>query len=59
MRIIDLLDKKSIRLSASASDKKDVLDQAIELMGQSGRIRDMEKYRSGVYKREGKYNRYW
>lgn len=28
MRIIDLLDKKSIQLNAVASGKKDVLDQA-------------------------------
>lgn len=52
MRIIDLLDKKSIQLNAVASGKKDVLDQAVTLMGQSGKIRDIEKYRRGVYKRE-------
>ena len=50
MRIIDLLDKKSIQLNAVASGKKDVLDQAVTLMGQSGKIRDIEKYRRGVYK---------
>ena len=52
MRIIDLLDKKSIQLNAVASGKKDVLDQAVTLMGQSGKIQDIEKYRRGVYKRE-------
>ena len=52
MRIIDLLDKKSIKLNAVASGKKDVLDQAVTLMGQSGKIQDIEKYRRGVYKRE-------
>lgn len=52
MRIIDLLDKKSIRLDGKASDKNDVLDQMVGLMAASGKINDVDKYREGVYARE-------
>lgn len=52
MRIIDLLDKKSIRLDGKASDKNDALDQMVGLMAASGKISDVDKYREGVYARE-------
>lgn len=52
MRIIDLLDKRSIRLDGMASDKKDALDKMVELMAASGKINDVDKYREGVYARE-------
>ena len=52
MRIIDLLDSKSIHLNGHASDKKDVLDKMVELMNASGKIDDVETYRQGVYARE-------
>lgn len=52
MRIIDLLDRKSIRLDGTASDKNDALDQMVELMAASGKINDVDRYREGVYARE-------
>lgn len=52
MRIIDLLDKKSIRLDGKASDKNDALDQMVGLMAASGKISDVDKYHEGVYARE-------
>lgn len=52
MRIIDLLDKKSIRLDGKASDKNNALDQMVGLMAASGKISDVDKYREGVYARE-------
>lgn len=52
MRIIDLLDKKSIRLDGKACDKNDALDQMVGLMAASGKISDVDKYREGVYARE-------
>lgn len=52
MRIIDLLDKKSIRLDGKASDKNEALDQMVGLMAASGKISDVDKYREGVYARE-------
>lgn len=52
MRIIDLLDPRSIKLDGSASDKKDVLNQMVDLMAQSGKLEDIDRYRKGVYERE-------
>ena len=43
MRITDLLDKRSISLTAKPADKKEALDQAIELMSKSGKLADVEK----------------
>ncbi|MGN0340916.1 MAG: fructose-specific PTS transporter subunit EIIC [Lachnospira sp.] len=52
MRITDLLDENSINLNASVQNKKEALDQAIELMARSGKINDVESYRRQVYARE-------
>lgn len=52
MRIIDLLDPKSIQLNGQASGKKDALDKMVDLMAASGKINDVETYRKGVYARE-------
>lgn len=52
MRITDLLDKKSILLDATPKTKKEALDQIVELMEKSGKIRDLEAYRKQVYLRE-------
>lgn len=52
MRIIDLLDPKSIQLNGQATDKKDALDKMVNLMAASGKINDVETYRKGVYARE-------
>ena len=52
MRITDLLDKRSISLSGKPGSKSEALDQVIDLMVQSGKIRDKEEYRRQVYARE-------
>lgn len=52
MRIIDLLDKRSISLNAAPKSKSEALDQAVELMAKSGKIKDVESYRKQVYARE-------
>lgn len=52
MRIIDLLDEKSIMLDAKVYSKQETLDTAVDLMVKSGKIADREKYRKGVYARE-------
>jgi len=52
MRITDLLDKRSILLDAAPKTKEEALDQIVELMGKSGKIRDLEAYRKQVYLRE-------
>ena len=52
MRIKDLLSKESIKLGGSATSKKDVLDQMVDLMAKSGKITDVDTYRKGVFARE-------
>lgn len=52
MRIVDLLDEKSIRLDAAFFSKEATLDAAVELMAVSGKLNDKDTYRAGVYARE-------
>lgn len=52
MRIVDLLDEKSIRLDAAFFSKEATLDAAVELMAASGKLNDKDTYRAGVYARE-------
>ena len=52
MRITDLLDKQSIFLNGAPKDKKEALDQVVDLMAKSGKINDVEAYRQRVYARE-------
>lgn len=52
MKIIDLLDDRSVLLDGRVADKKAALDQMVELMDASGKLRDKETYRQSVYARE-------
>ncbi len=52
MRITDLLDKRSVLLDAAPKSKNEALDQIVDLMNKSGKIRDLEAYRKQVYLRE-------
>ena len=52
MRIIDLLDERSIMLDADVKTKQETLDTAVGLMVESGKINNKEKYLKGVYARE-------
>lgn len=52
MRITDLLDKRSVLLDGAPKTKSEALDQIVELMDRSGKIRDLEAYRKQVYLRE-------
>ena len=52
MRIRDLLAAESIELNGSAAGKQDVLNRMVDLMAKSGKIRDVETYRKGVFARE-------
>lgn len=52
MRIVDLLDQRSIDLNANPKTKTEALNLAITLMTKSGRIADVEAYRKQVFKRE-------
>jgi len=52
MRITELLDRRSILLNGTPKNKKEALDQMVELMLKSGKINDAEAYRAQVYARE-------
>lgn len=52
MRITDLLDKRSISLTAAPKSKEEALNEAIALMAGSGKINDTEGYRRQVFARE-------
>jgi mannitol/fructose-specific phosphotransferase system IIA component (Ntr-type) len=52
MRITDLLDRRSIDLNGAPKKKSEALDQMVELMAKSEKIRDLDAYRAEVYHRE-------
>lgn len=52
MRITDLLDKRSISLTAAPKSKEEALNEAIALMAESGKINDTEGYSKQVFARE-------
>ncbi len=52
MRIIELLDPRSISLNGTPGNKSEALDQMVALMVKSGKIQDAEDYRKKVYARE-------
>lgn len=52
MKITDLLKRDSIDLNVEASNKKDILKKAVELMNKNGNIIDKDKYLELVLKRE-------
>ena len=49
MRIIDLLDKRSIQLAAAPTDKEHALKQAVALMEASGKLSDVAAYQKQVF----------
>ena len=52
MKITDLLTKETIDLNVKASNKQNVIEQAVELMEQHGNINNKEEYLKLVMKRE-------
>lgn len=52
MRIIELLNAKSIQLDASPVNKEQALQEAIALMNNSGKINDIQMYTNQVFARE-------
>ena len=49
MRITDLLDRRSVSLTAAPKTKSETLDMAVDLMVKSEKISDREAYRKQVY----------
>lgn len=52
MKITELLDRRSIVLNGAPKNKKEALDQMVDLMVKSGKINDKEAYRKQVFERE-------
>ena len=52
MKIRDLLAVESIDLNGRVTGKQETLDAMVALMEKSGKIKDIETYRKGVYARE-------
>lgn len=52
MKITELLDKSCISLVGTPRNKKEALEQAIALMGKSGKLRNLEDYKRQVFARE-------
>lgn len=52
MRILDLLDRNSVKLNGEAKDKTDVLNQMVDLMAAGGKVGDREEYLKAVFARE-------
>ena len=52
MRIIDLLNKHSICLNLQATNKKEAIDELVDLVNASGNLSDKEAYKQGSIARE-------
>ena len=52
MRIRDLLKPEGIKLGGRPANKKDTINQMVDLMYNEGNINDKERYRAGVFARE-------
>ena len=52
MKITDLLNLNSIDLNVKASSKKELIQEAVELMNNNGNIKDKDQYLKLVEKRE-------
>lgn len=54
MKIIDLLDKKSINLNLKSNNKSSVIDELIDLVDASGNLIDKKEYKQEILAREEK-----
>lgn len=54
MRIVDLLNKDSIRLNASPKSKAEAIEMLVELQVKGGNIADKTEYKKGILAREDK-----
>ncbi|MEG2985708.1 MAG: fructose-specific PTS transporter subunit EIIC [Peptostreptococcaceae bacterium] len=52
MRIVDLINKKSISLNLKAKDKSDAIDKLVDLVNNSGNLNDRVEYKSAIIARE-------
>ena len=54
MRIIDLLNKKSINLNLKSSDKTSVINELVDLVDASGNLNNKNEYKQEILAREAK-----
>lgn len=52
MRIVDLINKKSISLNLKAKDKSDAIDELVDLVNNSGNLNDRAEYKKAIIARE-------
>jgi len=52
MKLIDLLDKENITLDMKAHDKKSAIKELINLLVESGKVKDADEVFRAVYERE-------
>lgn len=52
MKIIDLLDEKSIKLNLKSKNKPEVIEELVDLVANSGNLNDKENYRKAILARE-------
>lgn len=52
MRIIDLIDKKSININLSSNTKEHVIDELVDLVDDSGNLNNKEEYKKAILTRE-------
>lgn len=54
MRIIDLLNKKSIKLNLTSKNKESVIDELVDLVDLTGKLNDKNEYKKEILERESK-----
>lgn len=52
MKIIDLLDEKSIKLNLESKNKSEVIEELVDLVANSGNLNDKENYKKAILARE-------
>lgn len=52
MRIIDLIDKKSVKLNLVSKDKESVVDELVDLVNNSGNLNNINEYKEAILARE-------
>ncbi|UWD50478.1 fructose-specific PTS transporter subunit EIIC [Clostridioides difficile] len=52
MKIIDLLDEKSIKLNLESKNKPKVIEELVDLVANSGNLNDKENYKKAILARE-------
>ncbi|MDB8801123.1 fructose-specific PTS transporter subunit EIIC [Romboutsia sp. 1001216sp1] len=52
MKIVDLINKKSISLNLKVTDKSDAIDKLVDLVNNSGNLNNKEEYKKAIIARE-------